>query len=165
METFKIKAQKRHGGKYKYIGEYKNAHTKIEIVCPEHGSFWQTPGNHLHNNGCSNCAKHGFNFLKPAILYYFQDIESGLYKSGVTNDYNIRRRFAGKIKNRIRLISIEYFINGKEAYTKEQLILKKFKEFRCTNIAFAKIGGKKEFFIKDILNNDTKLLPYIKEKN
>jgi len=34
---------------------YVNAHTKVEIVCPEHGSFWQTPTNHIYGKGCPKC--------------------------------------------------------------------------------------------------------------
>jgi hypothetical protein len=35
---------------------YLGSHTNIEIVCPIHGPFWQTPSNHIHNqNKCPNC--------------------------------------------------------------------------------------------------------------
>lgn len=45
-----------HQGKYSYEKSvYVNAHTKIEITCPQHGSFWQTPFNHLHGHGCPKC--------------------------------------------------------------------------------------------------------------
>ena len=35
--------------------EYKNAHTKIKILCPTHGVFEQTPTNHLKGKGCPIC--------------------------------------------------------------------------------------------------------------
>lgn len=35
--------------------EYLNAATKVEIVCKEHGSFFQTPNNHLTGQGCPKC--------------------------------------------------------------------------------------------------------------
>src|SRR5690606_27781560 len=34
---------------------YENATTKLEIGCPKHGSFWQTPNNHLNGKGCPEC--------------------------------------------------------------------------------------------------------------
>lgn len=47
-----------HGNKYDYSKvEYKNAHSKITIVCPEHGEFKQTPNNHKNGNGCPACCE------------------------------------------------------------------------------------------------------------
>ena len=34
---------------------YKNNHTKIELICQEHGSFWQTPNAHLAGQKCPKC--------------------------------------------------------------------------------------------------------------
>lgn len=46
-----------HGSKYDYSKVlYTNAKERIEIVCPKHGSFWQTPNSHLNGSGCSKCA-------------------------------------------------------------------------------------------------------------
>ena len=37
-----------HGDKYDYSKvEYVNNHSKVSIICPRHGEFWQTPANHL----------------------------------------------------------------------------------------------------------------------
>jgi hypothetical protein len=45
-----------HDDKYDYSNViYKNAHTKINIICPEHGEFKQTPNNHRLGNGCPVC--------------------------------------------------------------------------------------------------------------
>lgn len=45
-----------HVGKYDYSKvEYKNAKTKVEIICPEHGSFLQTPEKHQRGEGCPKC--------------------------------------------------------------------------------------------------------------
>lgn len=57
-EEFVAKAKKVHGNKYLYYKvDYKNSHTDICIVCPEHRDFWQTPNNHLNGAGCPECAK------------------------------------------------------------------------------------------------------------
>lgn len=56
-EEFIQKARKVHGDKYNYsLVDYKNAHTKIKIICPIHGEFEQRPNNHLDGRGCLKCA-------------------------------------------------------------------------------------------------------------
>ena len=55
-DTFVDKAKIIHNDRYDYSKvEYVNAHTKVCIICPEHGEFWQTPNNHLNGNGCPLC--------------------------------------------------------------------------------------------------------------
>lgn len=56
-EDFIIKAKEIHGDKYDYSKvQYVNSSTKVEIICPKHGSFWQTPNNHLsRKRGCPEC--------------------------------------------------------------------------------------------------------------
>ena len=50
------KAKKIHGNKYDYSRvEYVNNRTKVCIICPIHGEFWQTPDSHLQRNGCYKC--------------------------------------------------------------------------------------------------------------
>ena len=45
-----------HNDRYDYSKvEYVNAKTKVCIICPEHGEFWQTPNNHLKGQGCPKC--------------------------------------------------------------------------------------------------------------
>lgn len=73
------KAKEIHGNKYDYSKvEYKNNHTKVCIICPEHGEFWMKPIDHINGHGCPECArKFGvseklvFNELKQ----FFPDIE------------------------------------------------------------------------------------------
>lgn len=50
------KSKKIHGDKYKYSKvNYINSKTKVCIICPEHGEFWQTPNSHLQGQGCPKC--------------------------------------------------------------------------------------------------------------
>jgi Zn finger protein HypA/HybF involved in hydrogenase expression len=56
IDDFTKNANKIHNFKYNYeLSEYKSAHKKIKIICPEHGIFVQTPNSHLRGNGCPNC--------------------------------------------------------------------------------------------------------------
>lgn len=51
------KAKEVHGELYNYSESiYLNNHTKIKIICSEHGEFEQTPANHLSNHKCIYCA-------------------------------------------------------------------------------------------------------------
>ena len=55
-DEFVEKAKSVHGDKYDYsLVNYTNAKTKIEIICPLHGSFFQLPYNHLNGKGCKKC--------------------------------------------------------------------------------------------------------------
>lgn len=51
------KAKQIHNDKYDYSkAYYKTCDTKVCIICPEHGEFWQTPSNHINGSGCPKCA-------------------------------------------------------------------------------------------------------------
>ena len=55
-EQFIIRAKNAHGNKYDYSKvKYVNNQTKVAIICPIHGEFWQTPNNHLGRKGCPKC--------------------------------------------------------------------------------------------------------------
>lgn len=55
-EEFIERAKKVHGDKYDYSKvEYVNNNTKVCIVCPIHGEFWQRPGDHMLGRGCRFC--------------------------------------------------------------------------------------------------------------
>lgn len=56
--TFKDKARKEHGEKYNYEKvKYINSVTKVDIICPYHGLFSQTPSGHLSSKGCPDCGR------------------------------------------------------------------------------------------------------------
>lgn len=57
IEKFVEEANRVHGGLYEYHKvEYVNGRTKVCIVCPIHGEFWQSPTNHLKGKGCPYCS-------------------------------------------------------------------------------------------------------------
>ena len=56
LETFIKKAREIHRDKYDYSKvEYINNKTKVCIICPEHGEFWQKPSKHLAGHNCPVC--------------------------------------------------------------------------------------------------------------
>lgn len=55
-EQFIAEAKVIHGDKYDYSRvNYVTARTNVEIICPIHGSFFQTPNAHLQKHGCRKC--------------------------------------------------------------------------------------------------------------
>ena len=56
-EEFLIRAKEVHGEKYNYSKVVLNGCEKeVEIICPKHGTFWQTPYHHTKNgSGCPKC--------------------------------------------------------------------------------------------------------------
>ena len=58
-----------HGDRYDYSRvEYVSSHTKVELVCKEHGSFWQTPANHKGGTGCPSCRSKYFSETRSFSL-------------------------------------------------------------------------------------------------
>ena len=56
LELFISLSKNIHGDKYDYSKvEYINSRTKVCIICPKHGEFWQTPHSHLNGRGCPVC--------------------------------------------------------------------------------------------------------------
>jgi G:T-mismatch repair DNA endonuclease (very short patch repair protein) len=55
-ETVIAKFKEVHGDTYSYYKvDYKTSAEKVEIVCPIHGNFWQTPNKHMEGCGCQIC--------------------------------------------------------------------------------------------------------------
>ena len=85
--SFITKAKIKHGNKYDYSKvEYINSKTKVCIICPEHGEFWQTPKSHLKGDGCPIC-KLSFvtqeDYIKKACEVHnnFYDYSKVVYKN------------------------------------------------------------------------------------
>ena len=74
-EEFIIKARAVHGDRYDYcMSVYKNARTKITVMCHIHGDFHQTPHDHLKGKGCAFCAGKGriddLSFKSRAVMVH-----------------------------------------------------------------------------------------------
>lgn len=67
-ETFIAKAIEKHGLKYDYSKvDYVKSHTKVIIICNDHGEFLQEPSNHLLGKNCPRCAKNAKHTSKSFI--------------------------------------------------------------------------------------------------
>lgn len=48
----------KHGDRYSYEqAVYVDSAEPVEIICPEHGAFWQAPNGHTQGRGCPRCGK------------------------------------------------------------------------------------------------------------
>lgn len=57
INSFIETSKKVHNNKYNYSKvNYINARTKVCIICPKHGEFWQEPFAHKKGCGCKQCA-------------------------------------------------------------------------------------------------------------
>lgn len=59
LSDFITAARKVHGDRYDYSkAVYRGTHTKLCIICPEHGEFWQEPDNHISRKSiCPKCSR------------------------------------------------------------------------------------------------------------
>lgn len=56
-DVFISRARNVHGDRYDYSQvDFVNTKTKVCIICPEHGPFFQSPEKHMLGNGCPNPA-------------------------------------------------------------------------------------------------------------
>lgn len=70
-ELFVEEVKKVHGNKYDYSKvEYVNCSTKVCIICPIHGEFWQTPSDHMSGAGCPICME---SHLERRIRQFLED--------------------------------------------------------------------------------------------
>lgn len=56
-ENILLRFVRTHGDKYDYsLVSFSKMKEKVEIVCPIHGSFWQTPDHHIRGTKCPDCS-------------------------------------------------------------------------------------------------------------
>lgn len=154
-----------HGNKYDYCRvEYHRYHDKVEIVCPIHGSFFQTAGSHIHNkSGCPTCSRKDYEGGygrtrfdrhpelkdKDALLYVIrvsseneEFIKIGITQKTVHARFNINNRLPYKYEEL-------YTERGKlyDLFLKEQHIKKQFKQHKY--VPSIKFNGYSECFVEE----------------
>ena len=101
-EYFIEKAKEIHGDKYDYSKvSYVDSHTKVTIICPEHGEFEQTPHNHLCKKGCPRCISYKLEddienllttnsiLFEPQKTFDWLQNKSNLYLDFYLPDYDV----------------------------------------------------------------------------
>lgn len=96
-EQFILTAKSIHGDKYDYsLVTYTNNKTKVNITCPKHSSFLQTPDNHLHGSGCPDCKKEAISIkINKSTDYYINlciQTHGNIYEYDKTKYINARSK-------------------------------------------------------------------------
>ncbi len=112
LEDFIQRCNQKHNNKYNYSNvKLLGGRKKVEIICPEHGIFSQTPDQHMNTGtGCPKCTYDNYvggyskeffevnNHFKSvsAILYLvkFHKDNENFYKIGITTQ-PLYKRFSG----------------------------------------------------------------------
>lgn len=115
-EEFIERATQVHNGKYDYSKvDYVNVSTKVCIICPIHGEFWQRAGDHMLGRGCRICSN---NFMDTNIF-----IEKANKKYNNKYDYSKTKYIDEKTKVIVTcpfhgdfLVSPNNHLNGTECH-------------------------------------------------
>ena len=84
-ENFLLKAKEIHGNKYDYSKvEYINSKTKVCIICPEHGEFYQEPNSHLQGHGCPFCKSELKRNTTKGFIEKANEIHNNFYDYSLT---------------------------------------------------------------------------------
>lgn len=134
-----------HGDKYDYSKvNYTSFHDKVEIICPEHGSFFQTAVHITAKQGCNVCSyqdqEGGYGLKRfennpelkdrPGILYLIEcsSPTEKFFKVGITSK-TIERRFAGQLPYEFTIIAATPG-TMLELFQLEQQLKKTYKSFK-----------------------------------
>jgi len=87
-DVWVAKARLLHGDKYDYSKvNYINKATKVEIICPTHGSFWQIAGEHVRAKarGCKKCAMEATRITKDEFVERAREVHSDRFSYDKVN--------------------------------------------------------------------------------
>lgn len=110
---------------YRPIESYINNDTKILHECQKDHRWYARPDNILAGQGCPTCSKSGFDFSKPAKLYFFsfEQDEIVYYKIGITNRSTQERHSTDWVRLKVKLLWELDFDLGSEARKLEKQII------------------------------------------
>lgn len=158
-KTFINDAIKIHGNQYDYSKvDISGSLKKVEIICPEHGSFFMYPSNHLvKQEGCPKCNKQCLNAerrLGVLLKEKFPDIKivpqyHGFLKKQSLDyfmpDYNIGIEYQGEQ----HFENVDYFNDNRHNFEKRKLLdINKYNTCLQHNVKILYFTFKQKF--KDI---------------
>lgn len=173
---FLERAKEVHNEKYDYSkAEYTNTDTKVCIICPEHGEFWQTPHHHLNGIGCPICGRNDVseNKLYEEIKKEFPDAihtyrPDFLYNNGKPQSLDIfipSLNVAIEYQGRQHFIPISKYGGKKEFENTKRRDKQKFELCQENKVKLYYISYEKEapiFYFSTIYRNKEDLISVIK---
>lgn len=166
-----------HNSFYNYdFVDYKNSKTKVNILCPTHGIYAQTPDSHLRGCGCYQCGRlktiEGSNgdkatgFSKSSFKKKCKNNEGVLYivllsqqeeqfvKIGITGKSTTQRNISEKKYN--ITIKLEIYNTPEQVYDLEDYLHVKLEKYKY--LPKIKFDGYTECFTLEALNHLPELL-------
>lgn len=134
LEHFITKATKLHNFKYDYsLVDYQGDRVKVTIICPTHGSFKQSAGDHLAGKGCKECAVESLGWGKDRYtnkrtILYVLDLLDGNYKIGITFSNSVSTRYSGEPTYPIEFEQV--FEEGSLAWEIENSVLRQLRGYK-----------------------------------
>ena len=183
LEEFVKKAREVHGDRYDYSKvNYINSHTKVCIICPEHGEFWQTPSKHLYSQGCPKCQnsvleeeimlfleKNNIKYIYQYAPYFLKNGKGKLKIDFYLPEYNIAIECQG-----IQHFFPVKFYSKKEFEKTKERDIRKYKKCEENNIKilyyinennFKKINVSGIYNKNNIFTNTNEILDYLSIDN
>lgn len=177
QNDFINRAKNIHNNKYDYTESiYINTDTKVKIICPEHGEFWQTPHHHLNGVGCPKCGRNNisenkiFNIIKkefPDAINQYNDVfltENG-HKQYI-DIYIPSKKIGIEYQGRQHFMPVKAY-GGNDEYQKtikrDEKKYQKSKDNGITILYFSYERKIPEDYIDTIYTNENKLIKKIKE--
>lgn len=157
-----------HEGKYDYSKvNYVNAITKVCIICPIHGEFWQTPSNHMNGANCPNCNSDNKSKMEENIHILLEQhnikherqktFQWLKYKRNLFLDFYIPYKKIGiEVQGEQHFVPVQRF--GGEEFFKQQQERDKIKEILC------KQHNVKLFYITKRNYNIDEIIKYLQQK-
>ena len=93
LDKFINKSNEIHHFKYDYSKvNYVNSRTKVCIICPEHGEFFQMPHSHLRGVECPKCAHRSFRYSNDEFIEKSRKIHEDKYDYSKVNYKNNKEK-------------------------------------------------------------------------
>jgi hypothetical protein len=164
-EIFIAKSIEFHGNKYIYLkSTYVNSRTKICIICPTHGEFYQLPNVH-YRSGCLACGHEVGTKKRSLTTQEFIDKSNIIHNSKYeyNNTYYINYSMPVIIKCPIHKYFLQKPAEHLNGYGCQKCGVEKYSEAnRKTLSEFIKDssathGNKYDYSLVDYVNNETKV--------
>lgn len=130
-ESFIERARQVHGDKYDYSKvEYVDTKTKVCIVCPKHGEFWQSALSHISGHGCNKCAAK-LSSIKNRLwteekckieALQYKDVKTFREESKHAYDAAVRRKWLKNYTWLKHKITLEKNKKARKKYTNDDII-------------------------------------------
>ena len=79
QDSFVARSSAKHKGKYDYSRvSYINSDSRVCIICPDHGEFWQRPHYHMRGGNCPKCVG-GVRLTTDEFIVKASDVHDEFY--------------------------------------------------------------------------------------